>query len=90
MKHLPTRQRLDADTRRKLERLARRTGKKRSGIVGDTIGRPASKTEKVSSGYALIADLIGVAAGGPPGLSQKTGVRFHKQLERRRKPLRPG
>jgi predicted DNA-binding protein len=80
---VPTSVRLDPDTERVLERLARRRSTSKSEIVRQAIDLLASQEKE--SPYDLVADLIGVARGGPPDLSEDTGKRFRQLLTDRQR-----
>jgi hypothetical protein len=51
-------------------------------VVREAIARLSIETERRRSAYAMVEDLIGIADGGPPDLSRKTGLRFRELLER--------
>ncbi|MBI4278529.1 MAG: ribbon-helix-helix protein, CopG family [Armatimonadetes bacterium] len=78
--------RLDPQTEALVSRLARRRGQSKSQVVRDAIKALAQMTEKGErkSAYDRIAHLIGIASGGPPDLSHRTGEKFRKLLQQRR------
>lgn len=60
--------RLDAQTERKLSRLAKRTGKTKSELIRDAINRLSSEDAAGERGRTLserLAPFIGVVHGGP-------------------------
>jgi len=72
--------RLDDDTRRLVSRLARAHRVSRSEVVRRAIRRMA-KEEPVAGEFNLyerIKDVIGIAHGLPPDLSERTGETFHQ------------
>lgn len=65
---MPTSVRLDATTESIIRRLARRTGATKSEIIREAIGRLAEDASVPLKGrtvYDDIADLVGIARGGP-------------------------
>jgi hypothetical protein len=80
---MPTSIRLDPDTDRALEELARRRATTKSelirGAIEDLLG-----VER-SSPYERVADLIGSVSGGPADLSERTGESFRSLLEKKRR-----
>lgn len=81
--------RMDAETERLLENLARERGSTKSEIVREAVRlaarrRPRSRTAKrLQDAFRRV---IGSVRGGPPDLSERTGERFRKLLlDRRRK-----
>ena len=77
---MPTSVRLDTETETLLRRLARSSGRTKSDILRDAVVRLAEEhaaSSSADSPYALIADLVGVARGGPRDLA-----RGHKQAFR--------
>jgi predicted DNA-binding protein len=75
---VPTSVRLDPETERALERLARRRSTSKSAIVRQAIELLASQEKE--SPYDLVEDLVGIARGGPPDLSEDTGKLFRQLL----------
>lgn len=88
---MPLSVRLDRETERLVEKLARKTGQTKSEIVREAIGVIA-RQERGADGkkrpYDLIAHLIGCVSGGPPDLSVHTGEKFRQLLIGRRKKRR--
>ena len=86
---MPTSVRLDAETERAVERLARAKGTTKSRVIREAILAEAArekKNDKAGSVYEKIAHLIGSVRGGPPDLSERTGEKVRKiLLERERK-----
>ena len=81
--------RMDAETERLLEDLARERGSTKSEIVREAV-RLAARRRKRSRIAERPSDafrgIIGSVRGGPPGLSERTGERFRKLLlDRKRK-----
>jgi hypothetical protein len=75
--------RLDPETEALLKRLARSRGCTQSDVIRDALARLAG--EDVDEGpYGLIADLIGVAEGGP-----EIRARDHKRIVREMLRERP-
>ena len=79
---MPTSVRLDEKTGRLVDRLARDADRTKSDVIREAIaayGRHR-KVRRARSLYDAIAPWIGVATGGPPDLSEKTGERFQAAL----------
>lgn len=77
--------RIDADTQRKLDRLARTQRTSRSQIVRqalDQLEAPVSAAGDASV-YAQVADLVGCIASGRRDLSSQTGKCFTALLRSR-------
>jgi predicted DNA-binding protein len=77
--------RLDLETERLLERLARTRRSSKSAVLRDAIhllAKPESKAGEATP-YELALDLIGCVRGGPSDLSQRTGERFRRLLRER-------
>jgi len=79
---VPTSIRLDPETDRALEELARRSSSTRSELVRRAI-RDLLDREQLSP-YERVSDLIGSVTGGPPDLSESTGRRFRELLAERK------
>ena len=79
--------RLDPETRRLLNRLARERRASRSEIVREGIRLLAERDQGSGSEnpYEAIRDLIGTVHGGPSDLSERTGQKFHELLKRKRR-----
>lgn len=76
---MPITFRPDPTTEEILERLGREQGKPRSLIIREAItayGTASAPTRP----YDAIRHLIGIARGGPPDLSERTGERFREAL----------
>ena len=71
--------RLDPETNALLDRLAQTQGRTKSDILREALHRLAQdeQLKEVDGPYALVADLIGIAQGGPDDLA-----RCHKQVFR--------
>ena len=77
---MPTSVRLDTETETLLRRLARTSGRTKSDILREAVVRLAEEQAASSSAdspYTLIADLVGIAEGGPGDVA-----RHHKQAVR--------
>ena len=80
---MPTSVRLDSKTESIVARLARETGRTKSQIIRDAISALAdAKTwaRPDQTPYERIKHLIGIASGGPPALSIRTGEKFTRLL----------
>jgi Arc/MetJ-type ribon-helix-helix transcriptional regulator len=75
---VPTSVRLDPETERVLEELARSKSVSKSEVLRQAIELLASQVRKAP--YDRVADLIGSVRGGPPDLSEETGKRFRQLL----------
>jgi hypothetical protein len=76
--------RLDAKTRKRIERIARRRQVSVSEVIRLAIAAWAEQQEPIAAPYVAIADLIGVVHGGMPGRSTQMGRRFSEILQKRR------
>ena len=77
---MPTSVRLDPETESLLKRLARQSRRSKSAVIRDALHRLAEDSAKVAESpgpYSLVADLIGIADGGPSDLARR-----HKQAYR--------
>jgi len=76
---MPTSVRLDPKTEVLLNRLAHNQGRTKSDILREAIHRMAQDEQatEVQGAYSLVADLIGIAQGGPNDLARQ-----HKQAFR--------
>ncbi|HQQ78354.1 MAG TPA: ribbon-helix-helix protein, CopG family [Thermoanaerobaculia bacterium] len=84
---MPTSVRLDEKTGRLVERLAREADQTKSEVIREAIttyGRQR-KTRRAGNLYEAIAPYVGVATGGPPDLSERTGEKYHEALLGREK-----
>jgi Arc/MetJ-type ribon-helix-helix transcriptional regulator len=75
---VPTSVRLDPETERALEQLARSRSVSKSEVLRQAIELLASQERQAP--YDRVADLIGSVRGGPPDLSEQTGKRFRQLL----------
>lgn len=78
--------RVGAKARRAVYRLARAGGKTQSDVVREAIEEYVAKrtSKEVPTAYELWKDVIGIAKGLPPDLSERTGEKFSQMLEERR------
>ena len=76
--------RLDAKTRKRIERIARRRQVSVSEVIRLAIAAWAEQQEPIAAPYEVMADLIGVVHGGMGGRSTGTGLRFSEVLKSRR------
>ena len=75
--------RLDTETERLANRLARRRGQTKSRVIREALvalSRAKGEAEASTSPYEAIAHLIGCARGGPKDLSERTGEKLRKLL----------
>ncbi|MBV8203310.1 MAG: CopG family transcriptional regulator [Acidobacteria bacterium] len=75
---MPTSVRLDPETKRTLEQLARRRSASKSEVLRQAIELLAAQDQ--AAPFDRVADLIGSIRGGPPNLSEQTGKRFRQLL----------
>lgn len=83
---IPLTVRIDADTRRLIERLARKKGQTKSEIIRDAIdvfSKQADEHQKADRPFDIVRDLIGCVRVGPPDLSEQTGRHFRRLLTTR-------
>lgn len=80
----PVSLRLDQETRRRVERIARRKKVPPSQVLREAVMRWIDDEAEGISPYDSIQDLIGVARGGVATLSENTGRRFTELLRTRR------
>ena len=76
---MPTSVRLDLDTEKLLDRLARQRSQTKSDIIREAIYALAADDKAVSSRqtfYESIRDLVGCTESGVGNLSEQTGKRF--------------
>ncbi len=84
---MPTSVRLDPETERLLESLARRRSLTKSEVLREAIrGLARDTTEQMTfaTPFQRVADLIGCVSGGSPDLSIETGKKFGEVLAQRR------
>jgi hypothetical protein len=79
--------RLDEETRRLLNRIARTRRLSKSEVVrrGIQLVAQHDPSTQEADPYASIVHLIGRVHGGPPDLSEHTGARFRKMLAERKR-----
>lgn len=85
---MPASIRLDATTEAILSAMVKTTGRSKSDIVRHAIRHYARRRKKATSegtAYEMIADLIGVAEGGPSDLARRSDAAFTRLLQRRRR-----
>jgi hypothetical protein len=85
---MPTSVRLDPKTEVLVWSLARRTGQSKSQVIRDAIGRVARSTMPTKpprTAYDAWKDVIGLAHGGPPDLSERTGEKVRALLLAKRR-----
>jgi predicted DNA-binding protein len=76
--------RLDKETRRKVERIAKRRQTTTSAILREAIGNWVSREESNVTVYDQIKDLIGSVHGGDPKRSERGGRWIAEMLKARR------
>ena len=84
---MPITVRLDAKTEALLIRLVKRTGRTKSQVIRDAIhayAKSGNRNEAAKGPYEAIKHLIGIASGGPPDLSERTGEKFRELLLKKR------
>lgn len=84
---MPLTVRLDAKTEALLNRLVKRTGRTKSQVIRDairTFAASENRTGAPKGPYEAIKHLIGIASGGPPDLSERTGEKFRELLLKKR------
>jgi len=77
--------RLNPETRRRLDRIARRKGSTTSQVLREAIEDLVRREDCPGSAWERMKHLVGVVEGGDPALSENTGKRFAEQLRVRRK-----
>jgi Arc/MetJ-type ribon-helix-helix transcriptional regulator len=75
---------LDAETRRRIERIARRKRMSTSAVIREAIAEWTEKEEAAATPYAIVADLVGMVHGGDPRRSEDGGKKLREALRRRR------
>ncbi len=83
---MPTSVRLDPETEVLLKQLAHSSGRSKSEVIREALHRLSEESR--SSGkqgglYHAIADLVGVADGGPEDLAREHKKRFREKLNSR-------
>ena len=84
---MPTTVRLDPETLRLVQRLARRTGRTKSQIIRDAIrqlGKSAGAGDGGRTAYEALEHSIGCWDSGGARLSERTGEKFRALLIARR------
>ncbi len=78
--------RVGAKARRAVYRLAKASGKTQSDVVREAIAEYVAKraSKETPTAYERWRDVIGIAEGLPPDLSERTGEKFSQMLEERR------
>jgi Arc/MetJ-type ribon-helix-helix transcriptional regulator len=76
--------RLDAETRRKIERIAERRRISKSEVIRQALHSWAELHYEPCSPYEGLADLLGIGHGGDPKRSENSGRKFEKILRERR------
>jgi predicted DNA-binding protein len=83
---MPTSVRLDAETEELIRRLAKKRGMTKSEVVREALEEWVDReNEKPEKPYDAIEHLIGIADSGGQGLSERTGERFRRLLEEKRR-----
>jgi Arc/MetJ-type ribon-helix-helix transcriptional regulator len=75
--------RMDSETERLLDQLARERGSTKSEVVREAVRLVARKERarrRVPRPYDAFRGIIGSVRGGPPDLSEQTGRRFRQLL----------
>jgi hypothetical protein len=80
--------RLDPETRRTIARLARLRRRSQSQIVREAVSALIGRAPPDDRPYDDWAPVIGIARGGEPNLSERTGERFGALLRARRRQRR--
>ncbi len=79
--------RMDLETERLLDQLARENGVSKSQVIRDAVRVAAGKARsarRAERPYDAIREIIGSVRGGPSDLSEATGARFRRLLAGRR------
>lgn len=76
--------RLDAETRRTIVRLARFRRRSQSEIVREAVATLIERAPRDDRPFDAWAPVIGIARGGGPDLSERTGERLTALLNARR------
>ena len=75
--------RMDSETERLLDDLARRRGSSKSEVIRQAVKLAAEKERRprhAERPYEAFRGVIGSVRGGPPDLSERTGERFRQLL----------
>ena len=84
---MPISVRVDVETERTIQQLARNKGQTKSKFIREAIGLVAGQTkaaEETERPYDIARSLIGCVRGGLPDLSVKTGEQFQRILMKKR------
>jgi Arc/MetJ-type ribon-helix-helix transcriptional regulator len=79
--------RMDAETEKLLDRLARDRGSTKSEVIREAVRLAARRqrpSRRTSRPYDAFRGVIGAVRGGPPDLSERTGEGFRRLLVERR------
>ena len=78
--------RMDVETERLLDRLAREQGVSKSQVMREAIRSAARKARAGSETrpYDAFREVVGSVKGGPPDLSEETGTTFRRLLAGRK------
>ncbi len=84
---MPTSVRLDPKSEAIVRRIAHVTGRTKSEVIREAIAgladEAASGSRRSPSAYDAVADLIGIARGGPRDLARRADEAFRAALGRR-------
>jgi len=84
---MPTSVRLDSKSEAIVRRIARKSGRTKSEIIREAIAALADEAvagpQRSLSVFEAMADLIGIARGGPRDLAQRADEAFRVALSRR-------
>jgi hypothetical protein len=72
--------RLDHETRRIIARLARIRGRSQSEVVREAVAALIERAPQEDRPYEAWAPVIGIAKGGRPDLSERTGEHLRRLL----------
>jgi hypothetical protein len=79
--------RMDLQTERLLDQLARERGLSKSQVIRDAVrlaARKARPSRRAPRPYDAFRGILGSVRGGPPDLSERTGMSFRRLLASRR------
>lgn len=79
--------RMDPQTERLLDQLARERGLSKSQVIRDAVrlaARKARSSGRSTRPYVAFRGILGSVRGGPPDLSERTGMSFRRLLASRR------
>lgn len=80
--------RMDPDTERLLDRLAREAGSSKSEVIRLAVrlaARQPRRPPQSRKPYDMLRGIIGSVRGGPPDLSERTGEGFRRVLRARQR-----